>query len=259
MRFLKKIFYIFIFIFSHRCSNESLIPRFSLVVRIARKLLPEYRFIEPLLSWQSDWSFNVYLKKFGERHGYNDYRRFAVKELLKLSANIDGDTAEIGCYTGATSYLILQQNSTANVHPVEQIKFKQHLVFDSFRGLSTPNHFDGNHWQVGQFSTDEATLRRNLQEFSGKFIVYAGWVPSRFGEVSDRRFSFVHIDVDLYEPTLASLEFFYDRMNEGGILILDDYGFQNNPGVNLAADSFFKFRPEPLISLPTGAAFMIKI
>jgi len=258
MRLIKKIFYIFVFIFNRGYSKQSLITRFSIVVRISRTLLPEYRFIEPLLSWPSDSSFNQYLEKFRAKYDYNDYRRFALKELLKLSAHIDGDTAEIGCYAGASSYLILRQNSAANFDQTVQANLRQHLIFDSFRGLSKPNYFDGNHWEVGRFSIDEATLRNNLREFSGKFEVYAGWIPSRFHEVTDRKFSFVHIDVDLYDPTLATLEFFYDRLNKNGILVLDDYGFENNPGVNLAADNFFKFRPEQLINLPTGAAFIIK-
>lgn len=86
----------------------SLTKRFSLVVRFARIALPEYRFIEPLLTWQKDVDFNEYLRKFREPFDYNDYRRFALRELLKLTSHIPGDTAEVGCYMGATSYLILK-------------------------------------------------------------------------------------------------------------------------------------------------------
>ena len=37
------------------------------------------------------------------------------------------------------------------------------------------------------------------------FTLMKGWIPTRFQEVADRHFAFVHIDVDLYEPTRDSL------------------------------------------------------
>jgi hypothetical protein len=258
MHTLTKLLHVTGFILFRRFVKKSLISRFSILVKISKFFLPEYRFTEPLLSWQNDQLFNRYLEKFSGPHLYNDYRRFSVKELLKLSLHVDGDTAEVGCFAGATSYLILAQNTAFNAHRSEGLQLKRHFIFDSFQGLSKPHVLDGDHWQSGRFAIDEPTLRLNLHDFSGSFEVYVGWVPARFSEVEDRRFSFVHIDVDLYEPTLASLEFFYDKMSVGGILVIDDYGFENNPGVNIASKNFLSGRPEQLITLPTGGAFFIK-
>ena len=39
--------------------------------------------------------------------------------------------------------------------------------------------------------------------------IYKGWIPDRFEEVKDKNFSFVHLDVDLYEPTYESLNYFF--------------------------------------------------
>ena len=44
--------------------------------------------------------------------------------------------------------------------------------------------------------------------YNNFIILLKGWIPSRFEEVKDKNFSFVHIDVDLYQPTLDSLNFF---------------------------------------------------
>ena len=52
-----------------------------------------------------------------------------------------------------------------------------------------------------------------LKDFN--FIkTYKGWIPERFDEVKDRTFSFVHIDVELYQPTYDSLEFFFPRLKK---------------------------------------------
>ena len=67
----------------------------------------------------------------------------------------------------------------------------------------------------------------------------------------------VHVDVDLYEPTLASLAFFYPRMNPGGVMVCDDYGFTTCPGATKAVDEFLHDKPEKMIALPNGGGFFI--
>ena len=56
---------------------------------------------------------------------------------------------------------------------------------------------------------------------------------------ADINFSFVSLDVDLYQPTLCGLKFFYPRMSKGGVIMVHDYG---SPwlGVALAVDEFSK-------------------
>ena len=91
------------------------------------------------------------------------------------------------------------------------------------------------------------------------FVVFhSGWIPEKFHEVSDVRFCFVHLDVDLFQPTLDSLSFFYDKMSPGGIILCDDYGFITCPGARKAMNSFFADKPEEIVSLPTGQGFVVK-
>jgi hypothetical protein len=100
-------------------------------------------------------------------------------------------------------------------------------------------------------------VRKNLRHFQ-RVSLYKGWIPSRFDDVRGRRFSFLHIDVDLYEPTLDSMTFFYPRINRGGIVVCDDYGFNTCPGVTKAIDEFLRDKPEKMVSLPDGGGFLLK-
>jgi O-methyltransferase len=100
-------------------------------------------------------------------------------------------------------------------------------------------------------------VQRNLAEFPS-VQYHAGWIPDRFGEVADKSFCFVHVDVDLYQPTLDSLRFFYPRLVARGMLVCDDYGYVNCPGAKQACDEFVAAIPEPLIHLPTGQAVIVK-
>jgi hypothetical protein len=75
--------------------------------------------------------------------------------------------------------------------------------------------------------------------------------------MSSKQFSFVNLDVDLYESTLASLEFFYPRLAKGAILISHDYS--TCEGVKRAFDEFFNSRPEPVIALCGSQCLIVRI
>lgn len=87
---------------------------------------------------------------------------------------------------------------------------------------------------------------------------YKGWIPDRFAEVADRQFSFLHIDVDLYEPTRDSIAFFYPRMTAGGVIVCDDYGFATCSGATKAIDEYLQDKPEKMVMLSDGGGFLIK-
>jgi hypothetical protein len=225
--------------------------RFRLLMRLGGLLYPGYRFKWPQMDWVSDARFNAYLARFGEQSGLNAERRWMVKELMRLTEDVPGDTAECGVYEGAGSYLICEMNAASQKHR------RHHHIFDSFEGVSAPSKFDGASWSKGDMARGEDLVRRNLAGHEA-FTLYKGWIPERFGDVADRRFSFVHIDVDLYEPTLASLRFVYDRMGERGIIVCDDYGFTTCPGATLAVHEFLDDKPEKMVALTGGGGYLVK-
>jgi len=131
-------------------------------------------------------------------------------------------------------------------------------LFDSFEGLPEPGAEDGSYWHAGDLACSEEAARHNLAGFS-HIEYYPGWIPSRFPDVADHRFCFVHVDVDLYWPTRDSLDFFFPRLYPGGMLVCDDYGFDSCPGARRAMDEFFADRRERVIHLPTGQGMVIKL
>jgi hypothetical protein len=137
---------------------------------------------------------------------------------------------------------------------------KIHYIFDSFEGLSEPGHLDGKYWSTGNLSFSEELVIDMLKPFvvNKDYFSYKGWIPSRFNDVSDVKFSFVHVDVDLFRPTLDSIEFFYDKIVAGGIFLCDDYGFSTCPGATKSIDEFLANKIEKMIYLPDGGGYFIK-
>lgn len=221
---------------------------FKSLRQFARALCPPYRFSFPTISWWRDELFNGYLDAFGERDGLNVARRWTLLQLARLASTVPGDTAECGVYKGAGSWLICAAMQRTGKH---------HFGFDSFAGLSQPVKVDGEYWTRGDLTADEVTARENLRQFAGVSL-YPGWIPDRFAEIESKSFSFLHIDVDLYEPTKDSLEFFYPRMEEGGIVLCDDFGFETCPGATMAVQEYLADKVETMLPLADGGGFFIK-
>lgn len=225
--------------------------RLRLLRRAANWLVPEYRMKWPQMAWWYDDDFTALLERFREVKGFNTDRRWMIQQLMRLVANVDGHTAECGVWRGMGSYIIARINRAGD-------KQRTHFAFDSFEGLSAPGDSEGSYWKGGDMAVPENVFRENLAEFLDDVRICKGWIPDCFSAVGDERFAFVHIDVDLYQPTRDSLEFFYPRLSSGAVVLCDDYGFTSCPGATRAMDEFLADKPEKAISLSAGAGFFIK-
>lgn len=224
--------------------------RYAWAERLFAAFEPEIHLPEWGRSFLRDAAFRTDYERF-DRGNYRSYdRKFTLREMLKLALRQPGDLAECGVFRGATAYLaakaIVAEGSGRRLH-----------LFDSFEGLSAPRPGDGDFWRAGSMACSAEEVAANLGNLVDVTLFHPGWIPTRFGEVADRRFCFLHLDVDLHQPTLDSLRFFYPRMMPGGVILCDDYGFDTCPGARRAMDEFFADLPEPILSLPTGQGLVL--
>ena len=215
-------------------------------------LTGDFRISWHQLDWWEDPEFSRYLRRFGELDGMNTHRRWMLWQLIRMTGHVPGDTAECGVYRGASSWLIAAFARQSVEQP------KQHHMFDSYEGLSQPGPLDGGHWVKGALSAGEDIVADNLAPFRDILHFHKGWIPEKFPDVADRRFSFVHVDVDLFEPTRDSIHFFYERLNPGAVFLCDDYACTTCPGATRAVDDFLKDKPEKMIGLDGGGGFFVK-
>ena len=78
---------------------------------------------------------------------------------------------------------------------------------------------------------------KNLLQIRPDVTLRKGEVSSQTNEPEIERISILRLDMDWYDPTLAALENFYDRIETGGSIIIDDYG--HHSGARKATDEFF--------------------
>jgi hypothetical protein len=169
---------------------------------------------------------------------------YQIRSAVLATAKLEGDIAEVGVFRGGTARVICEAKGDRQLH-----------LFDTFEGLPEPGNVDAAFYK-GQYACSLEGVREYLSGFP-KVHFYKGYFPATGQPVKDRSFSFVHLDVDLYESTSQALEFFYPRMDPGGIIVSHDYvAF---PGVRNAFDEFFEYKPEPVVELIGNQCLVTKI
>ena len=169
---------------------------------------------------------------------------FVLHELGRAQSALDGDFAEFGVYQGCSARLLCEVKGDRPLH-----------LFDTFGGLPIPNDDEGRVFAAGHFSATLAHVRRSLAGYRNVHF-HPGLFPATARGLEDRRFALLHLDVDLEASTLAGLDFFYERMLPGGIIVTHDYSII--PGVARAFERFLHDKPETMIELPTTQAMLIK-
>jgi O-methyltransferase len=168
---------------------------------------------------------------------------FMIFSLARTKAGATGDFAEIGVFQGLSAEVICRAKGDNEL-----------WLFDTFEGMPQVG-FQDTLFEVGTYKGSLEAVKNRLSPWKGVHIV-KGLFPQSATPVFEKQFAFVHLDVDIYESTRGALEFFYDRMIKGGIIISHDYG--QAAGVKRAFDEFFAGKKEKIIELPMSQCAVIK-
>lgn len=230
--------------------NLSVDQRYTEIERLMALLIPGEHLSEMKRSMFLDEEFRQDFERLSEGI-YRAYdRKYLMREFARLAMRQEGHFAECGAYKGASAYLLAKELRNAGSN-------QKLYLYDSFEGLSTPEAIDGEHWTKGDLLGRLDEVQSNLHELASHIVYRKGWIPDGFDPNSRDAFSFVHIDVDLYQPTRDALEYFYPRMTSYGVILCDDYGFETCPGARKACDEFFAAAGDVVLHLPTGQGMVI--
>lgn len=160
-------------------------------------------------------------------------RMDSIRLQLSNTQDLGGACAEVGVYKGGTAELIAINRKERPLY-----------LFDTFSGIPYSGKHD-NHHKMGDFNdTSFEKVCDRLAKYEG-VSVHKGIFPDDTGSVIDNvEFSFVHLDVDVYESYISALNVFWPKMIKGGIIICDDYNFDTCLGAKVAVDEFFESKPE---------------
>ena len=199
---------------------------------------------------------------------FNIFQRFQTRltlvQYFLATLSVPGARTECGAYRGATALLL------CHAWRSRQARFSgdDFYLIDSFSGTSPSSVHDlipvrdagsatrmESFFQAGKTDVSAELVRGFFGDFPNVRIC-AGWIPQVFATLPERDWAFVHLDLTLYEPTLAALEYFYPRLNKGGAIICDGSIFC--PGAQRAWDEFCATRNIGFIGLGHRESIIIK-
>lgn len=165
--------------------------------------------------------------------------------IVKRTQKIKGELAEVGTYRGGSAKLICEARRNKTLH-----------LFDTFQGIPKVDRIDRPRFFKGACAASIEEVREYLKDYKDVYF-HQGVFPETAGPVKNKKFSFVHLDVDTYKSTLDCLKFFYSRMNRGGVILSHDY--IDTVGVRKAFDEFFKNKPESIIEMLKNQCLVMKL
>ena len=170
--------------------------------------------------------------------------------------HVPGDFVECGVLRGFSSAVVCKYLDFANVP-------KWFYLYDTFSGpaeqFSTAE--ERRKWSRHENLKDPNLVERVRQTFAPyrNVQIVQGAVPQSFSQAVPEKIAYLHIDMNSAQAEVGALEYLYDRVSPGGMIVLDDFGWVCNFEQTVAELQFFKNRNVPILELPTGQGLILKV
>ncbi len=183
------------------------------------------------------------------------YRCFELWKLIEQVSKLEeGSIIEIGVWRGGTGALIAKKAKNCGIED-------RVFLCDTFTGVVKAGAKDsvykgGEHADTSRQVVEELiSTRMNL----GNVEILEGIFPDQTGHlVEDLRFRFCHIDVDVYESAKDIVNWIWDKMVPGGMIVYDDYGFYGCDGITKHVEEQTVRKDSIVIHNLNGHAIIIK-
>lgn len=180
-----------------------------------------HRFSRELRELGRDWPLQAH-SMIGNRRMEN-LRQIAE---LVIEEGIPGDLMETGVWRGGACIMM---RAVLQAYGVED---RVVWAADSFCGLPEPNP------EIAADAGDKhhtfAELAVSLEKVKSNFNKYGlldeqvrflqGWFSETLRQAPIERLALLRLDGDMYESTMDVLKYLYDKVSEGGFIIVDDFG-----------------------------------
>lgn len=173
-------------------------------------------------------------------------KAFVLLDALRDIRDVPGDIVECGVGSGASlgtfAWFLDRMGAARQIH-----------AFDSYEGFPEGTDKDAAGFSPAkkpiyrQFTVEfvkaNVTRRCGGNPAPAERIRYVeGFFPGSFAGYAGGPVALLHVDVDLYQSYVDTLDFFVPRMAPGGIILFDEYDRGNDatkwPGAKRAVDEF---------------------
>jgi hypothetical protein len=237
------VFYIY-----YLCDSDA-IPELERIQKYGGIYIPHLRFDKTSYRFINRLALNALLKTESKANRISHFGSIVhenICEALFMTRDIEGDYIEVGVYKGGSALTALYFLDELSASGLSHTKRMAWLLdtFDGFTYSEADKSSDviwaGTHKLLGP----EQTISYITETFSDvknsysliKNNICADQLPKLIEKIA-----VANIDVDMYEPTLASLQKISPHMAAGGVIICEDAA--STPGLYgalLAMEEFLK-------------------
>lgn len=174
---------------------------------------------------------------------------------------VPGDFVECGVNTGFNSSAIMRGLNWSTVA-------KRFYLVDTFAGpvasQFSQEEIDRGRRKLaedgiaaGAYETSMDRVRANYAEWPNAIVVQ-GAVPDVLQTLNVSRVAFLHIDMNCAYPEQRAIEYFWDRLSPGALVLLDDYAYFGYECQRESMDQVARSLGFSILSLPTGQGLIVK-
>lgn len=171
------------------------------------------------------------------------------------AARLPGDFVECGVNRGFLSTAIMEYLDWDRVG-------KQFWLLDTFEGVDL-SQLKGEELAAARERNkrmdlaDAGSVRAWFSQWRNVNVV-EGSVPTTLPLVRADRIAYLHLDMNSSAPEVAALEYFWERLVPGAVVLFDDYGYRGYEAQKRALDALARRRDVRIASLPTGQGLLIR-
>lgn len=199
--------------------------------------------------WRDDSHFEQLYSRLREYTLVDVYRCYELYYLARQSERVAGDLVEVGVWRGGTGAILAAALPRRRLH-----------LFDTFQGVVKADSRFDTKYQGGEHA--DADREAVLELFSSLGLscdVHVGVFPDDTREGLPDATALAHVDVDTYSSAKESFYAIWPTVQQGGVVVFDDYGFWGCEGVAQAVNELRQEVPDALfVHNLNGHALMFK-
>lgn len=182
------------------------------------------------------------------------WRLHTLTWAAKNALRVEGDFVECGVLEGYCSSVLFKYLDFQNLP-------RYAYLYDTFSGLpeETSTEEERRMWNYTRYDSEELyeSVRQKFASYPNVKVIQ-GIVPDSFEEAVPEKIAFLHIDMNSEKAEMLALDYLFDRVSRGGMIVFDDFGWSCNVDQTLSEWKFMNERDHAVLELPTGQGLVIK-
>lgn len=185
-----------------------------------------------------------------------EWRVHVLLWAARHAALLPGDFVECGVNTGIYSLAVCDYLDFNRLG-------KEFYLFDTFAGIPL-GQITERERALGRIEENAAwygecheIAQRNFAPYPKAHLI-KGAIPATLSAVDIPQVCYLSIDMNIVEPEIAAINFFWDKLSPGAPVILDDYGWSGFAPQKEAFDEFAARHGVAIANLPTGQGLLLK-